>query len=103
MRSFDNMLCEVNDTVTEYVDDNLERIRPEQAGLDARCGRIWVCMDCIAVETGGNDRTLQYYGGFEYVDKEYRTELGNWVFYSAEDERVAGHLAEYYSKQEEEF
>ncbi len=100
--SFNNMLGEVNYTVTVYVDDNLERIRPERAGLDARCGRIWVCMDCIAVEQG-NDRTLQYYGGFEYVDKEYRTELGDWVFYSAEDERVAEQLAEYYSTQEEEF
>jgi hypothetical protein len=96
------MLCEVNDTVTEYVNDNLEQIRADKAGLDARCGRIWVCLDCIAVEKG-NDRTLDYYGGFEYVDKEYRTNLGDWVFYSAEDERVAGHLAEYYSTQEEEF
>jgi hypothetical protein len=102
MRSFNNMLCEVNDTVTEYVNDNLEQIRADKAGLDARCGRIWVCLDCIAVEKG-NDRTLDYYGGFEYVDKEYRTNLGDWVFYSAEDERVAGHLAEYYSTQEEEF
>ena len=50
MRSFNNMLCEVNDTVTEYVNDNLEQIRADKAGLDARCGRIWVCLDCIAVE-----------------------------------------------------
>lgn len=96
---FNKMLHEVNDIVTEYVDDNLERIRPEQAGLDARCGRIWVNRECIAVENG-NDRVLQYYGGFEYVEKEYRTELGDWVFYSADDDRVHEHIAAYYEKED---
>ena len=102
MRKFNNMLCEVNDTVTEYVDDNLERIRAEQAGLDARCGRIHIRKECIAVESGSADRILQYYGGFEYVDSEYRTELGSWVFYSADDDRVAGHIEDYYCEEEEE-
>lgn len=39
-----------------------------------------------------NDRTLQYYGGFEYVDKDYRLELGAYVLYSADDPRVAKHI-----------
>lgn len=40
-----------------------------------------------------DDRVLQYYGGFEYIDKEYRKELGGYVFYLTEpdgDGRVNG-------------
>ena len=35
-------------------------------------------------------RSLDYYGGFEYVDKDYRREVGDYVFYLAEDDRVRG-------------
>lgn len=66
-------------------------VRPESCGLDRRsAGTLFIGDDYVAVAKS-SDRTLQYYGGFEYVDKEYRTELGGYVFYSTEDERVAEH------------
>jgi hypothetical protein len=34
------------------------------------------------------DQRLCYYGGFEYVDKYYRQELGDYVFYTAGDDRI---------------
>jgi hypothetical protein len=44
---------------------------------------------------------MQYYGGFEYVYKEYRHEMGDYVFYLAEDDRVGGHIDSYYEQKEE--
>lgn len=66
-------------------------------GLDVRsASRLWVDEDCIIVRLG-NDRSLQYYGGFEYVEKSCRYELGNYVVYTAEDDRVRDHIEQYYS------
>lgn len=34
-------------------------------------------------------RSLDYYGGFEYVGEDDRMQVGNWIVYSTNDERVA--------------
>jgi hypothetical protein len=66
-----------------------DMVRPEKLGLDNRAGwKLYVCKDGIIVSKD-NDRTLQYYGGFEYIDKEDRVEIGKWVFYSSNSDRVA--------------
>ena len=95
------LISEVDALVEEYM-DKMEYTRPERLGLDARCPRLWVSRECIAVDAGGNDRTLQYYGGFEYVDKEYRTQLGSYVFYSADDDRVQEHLEQFFEEEDED-
>ncbi len=59
-------------------------------GAPRAANRLWIGSDFIAVRKH-DDRSLQYYGGFEYVDKEHRTECGEYVFYSTEDDRVQGH------------
>jgi len=90
------------DDVSELTDNyigTMEKVPANQLGLDPRCGKLFVSPDCIGVYKG-NDRTLQYYGGFEYVDNEYRHEFGDYVFYSAEDNRVRGHLETYLNKVE---
>lgn len=54
-------------------------------------GMVWVdtVEECIVVKKY-NDNTLQYYGGFEYVDKDCRRELGDYVIYmGAMSERVS--------------
>jgi len=93
----------------EDVNDQLRRVlnemdytSPEELGLDRRAGyRVWVSEDCIVVDKN-QDRTLQYYGGFEYVDKEYRIEMGDYVIYFADDDRVRDHIEHYQQDQEEE-
>ena len=83
----------INDRITAYV-GKMEEFLPTDLGLDSRSAyRLYVDKDrtCIVVNKH-DDRTLQYYGAFEYVDKDYRREMGNWVFYSSEDERVFSHL-----------
>ena len=92
------------DEVTELTDNyigTMEKVPAVKLGLDNRSGSLFISPDCIAVYKG-NDRALQYYGGFEYVDTEYRHEMGDFVFYSAEDDRVQGHLQDYLNKVEAE-
>ena len=96
-------LFELIDEVTELTDafvGKIGKVNPEQLGLDNRCGKLFVSPDCIGVYKS-NDRALQYYGGFEYVDIEYRYEFGDYVFYSAEDNRVRNCLEHYLNIMDE--
>lgn len=71
-------------------------------GLDRRAvGRIWTDYEVIVVD-GRDDRTLQYYGGFEYVDPAYRHVIGQWVIYSNEDDRVQEAIEHFYTQQNAE-
>lgn len=89
---------QVQDQVTWMVEEMVAdwtRVNPNMLGLDMRVGSfLYVDDECtfIACRTA-DDRTLQYYGGFEYVDNDYRMELPGYVLYSSEDDRVADHLA----------
>jgi hypothetical protein len=92
MNTFD-FLDSIDDRITAYV-AKFQEFTAEDLGLDSRAAyRLYVDRDhtCIAVDKR-NDRTLQYYGGFEYIDKDHRREMGNWVFYFNESDRVADAL-----------
>ena len=66
-------------------------------GLDPRSASLlWVGDNFLAV-TRSDDRSLQYYGGFEYVDKGCRTECGEYIFYSVDDNRVYDHHLQFKS------
>jgi hypothetical protein len=88
-----DMIESVNETVKAYI-RTMTEVKAEELGLDSRCGHLRVSTDSIAVPKN-RDNTLQYYGGFEYVDKDHRTEVGDWVFYFDEDNRVSEHLYTY--------
>ena len=97
-------LFKLIDEVTELTDNyigTMTKVPAEKLGLDNRSGSLFVSPDCIAVYKG-NDRSLQYYGGFEYVDKEFRHEMGDYVFYGSEDNRVRDCLDCYLNKEEVE-
>lgn len=73
----------------------MDSYEPEQFRLDERSsyGKIYVDEDfTMMIVSKQSDRVLQYYGGFEYVDKEYRQEVGSYVIYHSDDERVQEHL-----------
>ena len=96
-------LFDLIDNVTELTDNfvsTMGKVPARQLGLDNRCGSLFITPDCIAVYKA-NDRSLQYYGGFEYVDTQYRHEMGDYVFYSAEDNRVRDHLEQYLNMMDE--
>lgn len=60
----------------------------ELVGLDFRCGRIYVSIEQNFVFSH-NARSLEYYGGWEYIDSEFKTEYGDYTFYDGEASRVA--------------
>ena len=94
----DELLDAVNDLVKGFIDESMNVTTAEKAGLDRRAGyNLFVNEDAIAVHVS-NAGSLNYYGGFEYVSKENVKTLGDYVFYSAEDDRVQEHIDFFYSK-----
>jgi hypothetical protein len=78
----------------------LPEVRAEDLGLDRRAAyTIWVDDDALIVSKN-EDRTLQYFGGFEYVDSRSRIEVGDYVIYTDDDSRVYDCL-DYYRETEE--
>ena len=71
--------------VREWLEQNAERVSADALGLDVRCGMLWVCDEAIVCDSSNNGR-LQYYGGFEYVDKTQVKTVGGYVIYEAGDD-----------------
>jgi hypothetical protein len=95
---------DISEQVQNYVNENMEAVNLNETkiGLDPRAsyGPIFINRSGIAVKKN-YDRNMQYYGGFEYVDKDYRYEMGDYVFYTVDDDRVGGHVDSYYEQKEE--
>lgn len=95
------LLSEINSRVEELIENEFQEVTPEEVGLDTRAAyRLFINEEFIAVSKG-NRRNLDYYGGFEYVDEEHITVIGDMVFYSADDERVQDHLDEFFLQEKE--
>lgn len=98
-------MIDVIEEFNERVEDCLAKMKhatPDQLGLDRRCcSQLWVGEDCIMVRKH-DDKTLMYYGGFEYVDPDAKTIIGDYVIYLDVDERVRGHLETYLDLEQEE-
>ena len=85
--NFDDLLDNVNNEVKSYL-DTMEITSANRLGLDPRAGHeLFVNPEGIAVFFR-DERALRYYGGFEYVNDDDRTQLGDYVFYSIRATRV---------------
>jgi hypothetical protein len=73
--------------------DSLDLERLENHTLDRRVGPLWTDPERTMIASI-NRRTLDYYGGFEYIDPEYIVEVGEWTCYSREHGRVDEALGE---------
>lgn len=58
----------------------------ESAGLDNRCGTILLSEEFLDTQ---NRRSLDYYGGFGYVDPEHVFTVGDLTLYAIDSDRVA--------------
>lgn len=87
--TFEEVYAAAEELVGELIDEATET-RAEVFGLDSRAAfKLWLSDDLtMIIVRASEDRSLQYYGGFEYVDKQYRLELGGYVVYSDEADRV---------------
>lgn len=94
------VLDECNQKIEELVNE-MKAALPGEIGLDPRCGVVYVNDDCIIVPKH-KDATIQYYGGFEYVDKDFRHAIGDYVIYLAVDDRISGHIDRFYNRVKDE-
>jgi hypothetical protein len=63
----------------------MPRVPASRLGLDDRCGRVYIDADQRVIVVNGS-RSLDYYGGFEYIKEgEGRTTIGDFVIYSGVD------------------
>lgn len=91
-KCLDELLCDVNNLVEDFLDGAVAISREDvikRTSLDPRAfaTRIWAGEDFIAVDKYATG-SLDYYGGFEYVNKDEKTTIGSYVFYSADNSRV---------------
>ena len=92
-RSLPDVLDAVNRVVDAYV-AKMKEARSTEFGLDSRAGYSLHYDDNCLVTPRREDRSLQYYGGFEYIDKECRREIGDWVVYMRDDNEEECRVAE---------
>ena len=79
-----------SDIVSHYMSDSeAVEVSAEEVGLDSRAGHVFVSWKerWIAVPTH-SVRRIEYYGGFEYIDHENKTVLGDYTFYDDGSDRV---------------
>jgi hypothetical protein len=89
---FYNLKQNINRQVEEYLEEYMMETTATECGIDERaCHKMWKSVDGVVIRASELGR-FNYYGGGEYVSKEFVTEAGDYVFYSADDERVAGWL-----------
>ena len=95
---------QINNLVEQYFEDsNAVKVSTEEIGLDIRAGTVFVSTtEGWIAAVGRNVRTLEYYGGFEYISEGDRMSIGDTTFYSNESSRVARALEHYEEQQQQE-
>ena len=79
---------QVENLVMRFLEESeAVHVNAAQVGLDHRCGSVHVSVseDFIAVNS---TYSIEYYGGFEYIDSDYKSTIGHMTFYSGEHSRV---------------
>jgi len=92
----------LNETIEKAVQDYIEESDVveigahglEELGLDFRCGRILISVDEGFV-AACSPRSIEYYGGWEYIDSEYKLDAGGFRFYDSEADRVNSVIGNY--------
>lgn len=94
MRSIYDLVDNINEKIYRMVQD-MECVSAKELGLDYRCGMLSINEECIIIEKRMRG-SLEYYGGFEYCDKDFVQHMGDYVIYLNGDNRVARCLERYY-------
>jgi hypothetical protein len=93
-----DMMDAVSKMVEFHVQNKMSTCSPSELGLDDRSAAVlYVDESYIAVRASAAG-SLDYYGGFEYVDRDCIEIVGGYKFYSAEDSRVQDHIDTYFGE-----
>ena len=92
---------EIDKMVDQYFENaSAVRVDAEEIGLGSRAGYVFLSTEEGWVASR-NTRSLEYYGGFEYIGEDYKVTVGEMTFYSEEHSRVADALEYFKNKQGE--
>lgn len=85
-----DMIDAVNEVVERNIRTKFTQVPASDLGLDNRCGRLLVdIVDEVIAVPNHNIRTLDYYGGFEYIKEgDGRITVGDYTFFTSDNERV---------------
>jgi hypothetical protein len=75
----------INERVEKFV-HTLTPVTASELGLDSRAGRNLYVNEDVIVVAREDDQLLQYYGGFEYISKDARYVMGDYVFYMRDED-----------------
>jgi len=81
----------------------LPRVRADEIGLDRRAGFVYVDTDNqVIIAESGHIRSLEYYGGFEYIDDDCTQTIGQFKIYGVEETSRVRDAIKFYLKEDEE-
>jgi hypothetical protein len=96
-----NLEQQVEELVNEYIEESeAVRVSAGDIGLDSRSGVVYISVNEDFVAVSGGGRSINYYGGFEYIDSDYIKTIGHMTFYSGEASRVRDCIAHYIENTE---
>lgn len=95
------LISEIEQQMRDYLAASAVRANANHIGLDGRAGTVYVTNEAIIRE--GHPGSLEYYGGFEYVDREFVHNIGQYRIYLKDDERVAGCIEYFQETQGEKY
>ena len=79
---------QVEELVMKYLEESgAVYVGADMVGLDYRCGSVHISVEEDFVAVNGR-YSIDYYGGFEYIDSDYITTIGHITFYSGDHSRV---------------
>lgn len=88
---------QIQDLVNRFIESSgAVLVSASDVGLDYRSGHVYVSIDDDFIAVPGSTRSIDYYGGFEYISDEYRKTVGDMTFYSGDCSRVRDCLDHYY-------
>lgn len=103
-----SIMDQIDNIFSEFVENLIELeefvdVTAKEIGLDERSAYsgLKISMSGILVPTKYVGK-MEYYGGFEYIDKEYVRELGEYRFYSSKASRVKDCINQYFKIEETE-
>jgi len=99
-------MWELEEKIEELLEEYMEssgavKVSAAAVGLDRRCGFVWISTDENWLAVEGSTRTIDYYGGFEYIDEQAKKTIDRYTFYEGECERIESCL-DFYSARNKE-
>ena len=81
--SVEHLVNKIDELVADFLDEDCKTVTAKEVGLDERCGSLGVSEEAVIIPAS-MFRIFEYYGGFEYVDRDHVLKFSDSVIYLAE-------------------